>query len=93
MQVGDGMKEYFVRSNVKVVFDGQDKGYPQARLMYKVKGFIFSKWIEVNSCSQTDMRYRQRSAEEMIDILVRGGHRGKHRKQKERKLKYQLSQM
>ena len=81
---------YQVRSNVKVIFDSQSKMYPQARLMYKVKGFIFSRWIEVNSCSQTDHRYNQRTVNEMVSILISNGHRGKWAKQKDRKIRYQL---
>lgn len=81
---------YQVRSNVKVLFDNPKDMHPQARLMYKVKGFIFSKWIEVNSCYQVDHRYRQRSASEMVAILLDRGHSGKYKKKKERKLRYQL---
>lgn len=81
---------YQARSNVKVVFDNPSELYPQARLMYKVKGFIFSKWVEVNSCSQTDHRYNSRTVNEMVAILLDKGHRGRWAKQKARKLKYQL---
>lgn len=86
-------ESYQVRSNVKVVFDSHKVMHPQARLMYKVRGFIFKKWVEVNSCNQTDHRYRQRSVDEMIKILLKDGHTGKFRKKRERRLRYQLKNM
>lgn len=85
--------DYQVRSNVKVVFDNPKEMHPQARLMYKVRGFIFSKWVEVNSCNKTDHRYRQRTAEEMVKILLDQGHLGKSRKKRGRQLKFQLKNM
>ena len=84
---------YQVRSNVKVTFDDPKELYPQARLMYKVKGFIFNKWVEVNSCSQTDHRYNQRSVSEMVKILLEQGHAGRFSKKRERKIRYQLKNM
>ncbi len=82
--------EHIVRSNVKVVFDSNDEMYPKARLMYKVKWFVFSKWIEVNSCSQTDHNYIQRTPRQMVAVLISRGHSAKYIKKADRKLKYQL---
>ena len=86
-------KEYYVRSNVKVVFDEVKECYPRARLMYKVKFFIFSKWVEVNDCFFTDHNSRMRSTSQMVKKLISEGHRGKYWKKKQRRLNYQLRAM
>ncbi len=82
--------EHYVRSNVKVVFDDVSQAYPRARLMFKVKGFLFNKWVEVNDCFFTDCYGRMQTAEQMVKRLVSEGQRGKYLKKRRRKLAYEM---
>lgn len=68
----------YIRSNARVTYDDANKSYPQARLQYKVKVFLFFyKWVTVNSSYYTDCWYNKLTPDQIFENLKREGQKFK----------------